>query len=146
MAWRRTAAGDTRDATGERTGGPEKQYPGGVSGPRRIATKEANPWGLYDMIGNGALTGTGVPAGAVTDPQVVKQASYRVIRGGSWNGSARSCRSADRSGSTPEYRDNILGFRPVLIPERAVGLRRTDCGLRNAECGMRNGDFGLRIR
>jgi formylglycine-generating enzyme required for sulfatase activity len=31
---------------------PEKQYPGGYAGPRRVGQKQANAWGLRDMIGN----------------------------------------------------------------------------------------------
>jgi len=42
--------------------------------------------------------------------------SNRVIRGGSWNNSARNCRSAYRNGNDPGNRRNNLGFRLVLAP------------------------------
>ncbi len=30
----------------------EKQYPGGIAGPRQVSLKQANAWGPYDMLGN----------------------------------------------------------------------------------------------
>ena len=32
-------------------------------------------------------------------------------RGGSWNNTARNCRSANRNRNTPQNRNNNLGFR-----------------------------------
>jgi formylglycine-generating enzyme required for sulfatase activity len=82
-----------------------------------VGQKEHNPWGLYDMHGNvwewvqdewhsnydgahtdGSAWETGDGAG-------------RVIRGGSWNGLARYCRSANRGPDAPRYRRDGLGFR-----------------------------------
>ena len=40
----------------------------------------------------------------------------RVLRGGAWNSVARSCRSASRSRHTPDYRNDVIGFRVVLAP------------------------------
>lgn len=37
--------------------------------------------------------------------------SNRVKRGGSWNNNARNCRSANRDNTTPDNRNNNLGFR-----------------------------------
>lgn len=39
------------------------------------------------------------------------RSSNRVIRGGAWNSSAASCRSASRSTSSADTRDNAIGFR-----------------------------------
>ena len=51
------------------------------------------------------------------DPTTVgprSQGSNRVNQGGSWNNSARNCRSADRNGNDPSNRNNNLGFRVCL--------------------------------
>ena len=54
----------------------------------------------------------------------------RVLRGGSWNNSARFCRSAYRDYYGPDYRSQSIGFRPVLKPngetEEALTHRADD--------------------
>jgi formylglycine-generating enzyme required for sulfatase activity len=86
-----------------------------------VGQKKPNAWGLYDMHGNvwewclddwhdnynGAPV-NGLRWGDGTD-------SLRVIRGGSWYFSARSCRSAYRFGLTPGNRWDSLGFRAVVL-------------------------------
>ena len=49
------------------------------------------------------------------DPKGPSAGSDRVIRGGSWRSHASSCRSADRYGSAPAYRNNYDGFRIVRV-------------------------------
>ncbi len=74
-----------------------------------------NAWGLHDMHGNvrewvGDWKGD-YPGGAVTDPTGPSTGWYRVTRGGSWGGSDRLCRSANRFRYSPGYRNGNLGFR-----------------------------------
>ncbi|MCP3871077.1 MAG: SUMF1/EgtB/PvdO family nonheme iron enzyme, partial [Gammaproteobacteria bacterium] len=56
------------------------------------------------------------PSGSVTDPKGPSSGSLRVTRGGSWYYDAWVCRSADRDGGRPGYRNGVLGFRLVLSP------------------------------
>ena len=54
------------------------------------------------------------PAEPVVDPQGAESGTDRVLRGGSWFGDGRYCRSADRHRYDPAYRDDYIGFRLSL--------------------------------
>ena len=82
-----------------------------------VGTKQANAWGLHDMHGNvwewcldryGPYFG-----GGVTDPKGVPSGTIRVYRGGSWFHEAILARSAYRNYRNPDFRRNIIGFRPA---------------------------------
>lgn len=88
-----------------------------------VGTKLPNPWGLNDMHANvwewcsdwyaGSYAG-----GNLVDPQgpALGLGLQRVIRGGSWKGLNRFCRSASRSASL--IPGSNVGFRVVLAAPR----------------------------
>ncbi|MCP5089626.1 MAG: formylglycine-generating enzyme family protein, partial [Gammaproteobacteria bacterium] len=100
----------------------EQQYPNKRAGTRPVRGKQANPWGLYDMLGNvfewcqdswhGSYDGAPVDGSARESDEA---GAARVIRGGSWGYDARDCRCACRDGGQPDYRRSYLGFRCARV-------------------------------
>ncbi len=101
---------------------PNKEFQFDTAGPRGVAQKQANPWGLRDMLGNVYQWCEDwyddYPQGVVTDPVSAQPGDERSARGGAWDATAMDCRAARRDGITPTYRDNDLGFRIILAPTK----------------------------
>ncbi len=103
----------------------ETQYPHSRAGTREVGMKQANPWGLYDMLGHvlewcsdwhGAY-----PGSPQTSPSGPQEGAGRVIRGGSWRAHARLVRAAYRDWDHPGGRGSDLGFRLSRGQELPVG-------------------------
>jgi len=86
-----------------------------------VAEKQPNGFGLFDMHGNVFewcedvydIGFYGKPEAAGPNPVSTAGSTNRVNRGGSFDHSAEECRSANRFGNNPAYRDSDIGFRPA---------------------------------
>jgi formylglycine-generating enzyme required for sulfatase activity len=105
-------------------------YGGADKGPylgrtSKVGSYKGNKLGLYDMHGNvrqwcSDWYDKDYHANSpIKDPQGTQKGAFRVLRGGSWGGSARYCRAAFRVSSEPADRRINYGFRVVCaVPPR----------------------------
>lgn len=89
--------------------------------PHKVGKKTPNGYGLHDMLGNvyewvhdwkGPYAG-----GEATDPKGPASGKFRMIRGGSWETGATSCRAPHRLDATPGFRIHAVGFRVLMEKE-----------------------------
>jgi formylglycine-generating enzyme required for sulfatase activity len=95
-------------------------------GPRPVAGKEPNAWGLYDMHGNVAeWTADAEPPPTVAldavDPFHLSGYTFYLC-GGSWYHAPRDCRSAAFNSVPPYIESDFQGVRPVrTVPPEEAG-------------------------
>ncbi|MCB1130330.1 MAG: SUMF1/EgtB/PvdO family nonheme iron enzyme [Verrucomicrobiae bacterium] len=83
-----------------------------------VAGKRPNSLGIFDMHGNAAewcwdnYTNS-LGTSEAHDPKGPASGDQRVIRGGSWNDPAASCRAASRASLSPGSKKTNVGFRIV---------------------------------
>ena len=86
-----------------------------------VGQKKPNAWGLYDMHGNVAewcndrYAKDYYKQSPDKDPRGPSEGRERVIRGGAWNSSASSCRSA--------YRTSSLSIDDTCLADDGIGFR-----------------------
>ena len=83
-----------------------------------VAVKEANAWGLYDMLGN--VWEWCADAWSDGYAEKSRPSAHRVVRGGSWGGGAQGVRAAYRFSSGPSFRDDSIGCRFAEFREGVV--------------------------
>ncbi len=89
---------------------------------QEVGSRQANPWGLFDMSGNvyewceDWYADKYPSVGEEIDPKGAASGSSRVGRGGGWYDVPLGCRSAFRFDYSPDIRFNTLGFRVLVVP------------------------------
>jgi len=87
----------------------------------KVGTYPANAWGLCDTHGNvwewyaDWYDEDYSAESPENDPKGPPGGDKRVLRGGSWNNSGHLCRSARRNKYAPDFSNDNLGFRVVLV-------------------------------
>jgi len=81
-----------------------------------VGKKQANAWGLYDMLGNvwelvaDWYSNNYLPGNQI-DPRGPESGSNHVIRGGPWRNDSKSATASSRGLVRPEDRESSIGFR-----------------------------------
>jgi len=82
-----------------------------------VASKRANAWGLYDILGNvwewvsDWLTDSYYAQSPDVDPRGPDSGRVHVQRGGAWFRPASAARASERLANAPDFRNTLIGCR-----------------------------------
>lgn len=89
------------------------------TGPQPTGSKQANPWGIYDIYGNAwewvadGYDPDHYKKSLLKKSEGIEKKQFPVIRGGAWNFNELYCRSAARESYPAKSRSRSIGFRIV---------------------------------
>ncbi len=96
------------------------QHTGNLAGTHPVGLKEANPWGLHDMLGNvwewcsDCMRKYGEEGTVLADPVGNAHDDVKCTRGGSWRDGPKKLRASYRDQVELEYSNDFVGFRCVV--------------------------------
>lgn len=112
--WVHAARGGTHDARYGPLAEIAWTLADGIDGPRSVALKTPNAYGLYDVLGN-------VWEWCWDRLDPARYGDYRVLKGGGWADQAWSCRVGVRRGNARDAVIEDAGFRPARSVRATAG-------------------------
>ena len=98
----------------------ENAFKKGEMYPHQVGRKQANKWGLHDMLGNvyewcsDWFSENYYNKSPISNPAGPRYGSYKIVRGGDWARTDYFLRVSSRRYYSPHFKDSYIGFRLVI--------------------------------